>query len=294
MTTPLPERSYLLALRDGALVPVDDLTVPIGAHALRYGLSVFEGIRAYVPASGGLARPFALDAHLARMRRSLELCELPAVDLDGLPAAIDRLLAANEATVDSYVRVSATATSQGTMAAPVSMTTFATLVPMGRKRWLKEGVRLRVALGPQKPDGALLPHAAKIIAHYAGTFRAKVQARREGYDDVLLLDHLGRLAEAPTANLMLVTRGRLRTPRVDCAILPGVTRGVLLELAESLGIEVEEAELWPEDLPGASEAFLCGTGIEIGPIRSIDGTTFPDENPVTAALIEAFFARVRA
>lgn len=284
---------FLWALRDGALVPYAELSVHAEAHALRYGLSVFEGLRAYAPAGGGPARLFALKSHLERMRRSLELAELPPIPLDALERDLETLLDKNEVHEDAYLRIAATATSMGTMDRPIALTTFSTLRPMGRKRWLKDQTRMRLVLGPKKPNGDLLPHAAKIIAHYAGAYRASVKARQSGYDGVLLLDHQGRLAEAPTANFMLVREQTLYTPALDCGILPGITRGVLLELATSLGIHVVEKALEPADLAGADEALLCGTGIEIAPIASIGEVVLPEPNPITQTLIEGYFAHVR-
>ncbi|MFO7564395.1 MAG: aminotransferase class IV [Enhygromyxa sp.] len=271
-----------------------ELSVHAEAQALRYGLSVFEGLRAYAPRGSGPSRLFARAAHLDRLRRSLELATLPPVDLEQLSRGLDELLARNRVSEDAYLRVAATATSLGTMDSPIELTTFASIRPMGRKPWLREGRRMRLALGPRKPEGSLLDHAAKIIAHYAGSYRASVLAKREGYDGVVLLDHLGRLAEAPTANLILVRRGRLLSPARDCDVLPGITCDVLFELAASRGFEVARTELWPRDLADADEALLCGTGLEIAPVASIGDRVFPVSNPVTSALVEAYMEHVRA
>ncbi|ACY13673.1 aminotransferase class IV [Haliangium ochraceum] len=293
MARPTPSDWYPWALQDGAIVPFAELSVHAEAHALRYGLSVFEGLRAYAPRAGGPARLFALGPHLERMRRSLELAELPAVDLEQLERDLGALLTRNQVHEDAYLRVAATATSLGTMDGAIELTTFASVRPMGRKRWLRDGARMRLALGPRKPEGTLLPHAAKLIAHYAGAYRATVHAKRAGFDGVLLLDHHGRLAEAPTANLLLVRGQKLLTPRLDCGILPGVTRSVLLELARSRGLETEETALWPADLADIDEALLCGTGIELAPIACIGDVTFSESTPVTSALVEAYFEHVR-
>lgn len=293
MTTPSTSEWYPWALAGSELVPFAQLSVHAEVQALRYGLSVFEGLRAYAPSAGGPARLFALGPHLERMRCSLELADLPAVDLARIERDVGELLARNQVQEDAYLRIAVTATSLGTMDDAIELTTFATVRPMGRKRWLRGNARMRLALGPRKPEDSLLPHAAKIIAHYAGLRRVALRARRNGFDNVLLLDHRGRLAEAPTANLILVRDRTLLTPRVDCGILPGITRGVLLELARSLGLRAEEAELWPADLADADEALLCGTGIEIAPIASIGDVTFPEPNPVTSALVEAYFEHVR-
>lgn len=289
----MPEASPI-ALRGEALVPTASLSVHVETHALRYALSVFEGIRAYTPAPGERARLFALDAHLQRLQRSLALCRLPAVDLGALGAGLDALMQANDVREDAYLRLAVSATSHGTMTAPISVEATATLRPMGRKPWLAQGRRLGLTLGPRKSDGRLLPHEAKCIAHYAGTFLAKAAAREAGFDDVLLLDARGRLSEAATSNVFLVRGGQLVTPSLDCAILPGVTRATLLRLAAALGLEAREEALEPAALGEASEVFLCGTGSEIASVSHVDNYRFNEDHPVTDMLIEAYFREVRA
>jgi branched-chain amino acid aminotransferase len=182
----------------------------------------------------------------------------------------------------------------GGLTDPPRLETTLTLRPMGRKRWLADGVGMALGLGPRKGTDELLSHQCKCIAHYAGARRALLAAKADGFDSVLLRAADGRLAEAPTANLFVVRGEELLTPPLDSAVLAGITRRVLLELAPGLGLRPREVDLWPADLAEADEVLLCGTGIEIGAVGRVDDQRLAAPGPVTKGLIDAYFATVRA
>ncbi len=285
---------YGTAIRDGALTPIESLTVHAESQALRYGLSVFEGLRGYVPADGkGLAVPFAVEAHLARLVDSLTLAELPSVDPAELASWIDALVEAVAPRADCYLRVAVSAAGLGGLGDTPRLETTLTLKPMGRKRWLAEDAAMALTVGPRKGAGELLSHQCKCIAHYAGARRALLRAKAGGFDSVLLRAADGRLAEAPTANLFVVRGDELVTPPLDSGVLAGITRRLLLDLAPSIGLRPREADLWPADLAEADEVFLCGTGLEIGAVRQVDDLRFAAPGTATKAVIEAYFATVR-
>lgn len=285
---------YGTAVRDGELAPVESLTVHVESQALRYGLSVFEGLRGYVPADeSSRAVPFAVEAHLARLVDSLALASLPAIAPAELASWIDALFEAVEPRADCYLRIAVSAAGLGGLGETPRLETTLTLKPMGRKRWLTDGTSMTLTVGPRKGSGELLSHQCKCIAHYAGARRALLQAKAGGFDSVLLRAADGRLAEAPTANLFVVRGDELVTPPLDSGVLAGITRRVLLDLAPSLGLRPCEADLWPADLEAADEVFLCGTGIEIGAVGQVDALRFAAPGTVTKALIEAYFATVR-
>lgn len=282
------------AIRDGVAVPVESLTLHVESQALRYGLSVFEGLRGYVPADGsGPAVPFAVEAHLARLVDSLALASLPAIDAAEVSGWIDALFQAAEPRADCYLRIAVSAAGLGGLGDPPRLETTLTLKPMGRKRWLTEDVGMALTVGPRKGAGELLSHQCKCIAHYAGARNALLQAKAAGFDSVLLRAADGRLAEAPTANVFVVRGDELVTPPLDSGVLAGITRRLLLDLAPGLGLRPREADLWPADLDSADEVFLCGTGIEIGAVGRVDGRQLAAPGAVTKALIEAYFAAVR-
>lgn len=285
---------YGTAIRDGAAVEIGSLALSVESQALRYGLSVFEGLRCYLAADGsGPAVPYAVAAHLRRLAGSLDLAALPPVDEDEVAGWIDTLLSAVAPGSDCYLRIAVSAAGVGGLTDTPRMETTLTLRPMGRKRWLAEGTGLALGLGPRKGTDELLSHQCKCIAHYAGARRALLAAKAEGFDSVLLRAADGRLAEAPTANLFLVRGEELLTPALDSGVLAGITRQALLELAPGLGLRPRETHLWPADLDAADEVFLCGTGIEIGPVARVGTRLLPAPGPVTKQLIEAYFATVR-
>jgi branched-chain amino acid aminotransferase len=287
------KRQYELGLCDGEVVPVHRLVVPVGSLAMRYALSVFEGIRVYKSSSGSCVY-FALDAHLERLVSSLVATGLPTIDPERLRDDLIRLLECNGVNDDAYLRVAASATGSGDLYATPRISVSATLTPMGRKSWLKDAKGMRVQVSARrKPSDAMFPQYAKNISNYPGPRLALLEAREQGFDSVVLLSADGYLAEAPTANLFLVRGGVLLTPRLEDGILPGITRHVLLSLASQLGIEARSCALRPDELRSADEAFLCGTGLEIAPIGQVDQVAFSETRPITQRLMAAYFDLVR-
>jgi branched-chain amino acid aminotransferase len=255
---------------------------------------VFEGLRGYVPADGnGPAVPFAVEAHLARLVDSLELASLPAIEPAEVAGWVGALFETVEPRADCYLRIAVSAAGLGGLGDTPLLETTLTLKPMGRKRWLTDGTSMALTVGPRKGAGELLSHQCKCIAHYAGARRALLRAKAGGFDSVLLRAADGRLAEAPTANLFVVRGEELVTPPLDSGVLAGITRRLLLDLAPSLGLRPREADLWPADLDGADEVFLCGTGLEIAAVGQVDALRFTAPGTVTKALTEAYFATVR-
>ncbi|MFJ3192625.1 aminotransferase class IV [Streptomyces griseoviridis] len=134
-----------------------------------------------------------------------------------------------------------------------------------------------------------IPASWKVSGAYANSFLAERRARAAGYDDGIMLDASGRLAEASTSNLFFVEDGALITPRLTPDIFPGITRHVVLELAASLGIPVKETDIRPRDLPSFEAAFLCGTLSELRPVDRIDGLSLRSStHPVYRAVVGAF------
>jgi branched-chain amino acid aminotransferase len=286
--------AYAWAYRGGTLVPHDALTIHAESIAMRYAVSAFEGIRGYVQRDGGEVRYFALDAHLARLGETLRLIGLPQVRPGEVEAAAAELLLANAVDADCYLRVAVNAVSLGTLKGSTETEVFASLQPMGRKPWVASGEGLSVAISTwQKPSDDVFPQRAKVICNYGGPRLAYIDARARGFDDVVLTTAHGTLSEAPTANLFLVIDGTIATPRLSDGILPGITRGHLIALGRALGWAVMERALTPVDAYRASEAFLCGTGLEIAPIARIDDHVLSDERPVSSRLAAAYFELVR-
>lgn len=279
----------------GQYVSAEQATVSVSSLAMRYGLSVFEGIRGYLQHDNSV-RPFMLDEHLQRLKASLKLMCLPDPGVDEIPNIIINLLQRQGLQEDVYIRPSVHAINPGDLnIQPVSGLTV-TISRMGRKKWLSEGKGMRATVSSiRKLPHDAFPSNAKCIAAYANTFIATAIAKSSGFDVPLLLNHAGYLTEAPTAALFVVKNGILLHPPVTDGVLPSVTAHVLRELSKQLGIEVAQRHLRAEDLVTADEAFLCGTGLELAGIESLDGRRIGDfaQRPVTTRLSKAYFALVR-
>ena len=276
-----------------------EATVPIGSVALRYGVSVFEGIRLYTPArrDNPPPRPFLLAEHVARLRNSLALLGMSDPGVSQLPELLDELIERNAIMQDAYVRVAATPIEPGDLADEIDPVLSVTAAPMGRKRWLAEGVGMSLTISDwQRAGPAVFPPAAKNISNYAGPRLAWLAAQRAGFDGCVLTNRAGRLCEAPTAALFLVKDGVLLTPALSEDVLPSITRGWILRRAAELGLPSREAELTREDAYTADEAFLCGTGMEIASIRAFDGheLSHGESAPVTREITTYYFIAARS
>ncbi len=292
---PAPAPAPRLVHHRGRLVPAAEATLPVSSIALRYGVSVFEGIRIYRQHDGEVAA-WLLPQHLDRLRNSCLLMGLDPGCCDEVPAVIDRLVEVNQVAEDSYVRVAASAGNPGDLGDRADTVLTVSVTPSGRKRWLATGDGMRLTVSNwQRPSGEVFPSAAKNISAYAGPRLAHTAAAAAGYDGCLLLTADGLISEAPTATVFLVEGNRVVTPRLADAVLPGVTRAWALATARQLGLTAAAEAVTPERLLAADEVFLCGTGAEFAPVREIDGVRLPGwpDCPVTTRLVDAHFSQAR-
>ncbi len=277
-------------------VDSSDATVHVGSVALRYAVSVFEGVRLYVPAGVGPPVPFRLDAHLARLRNSLGLMRLSDPGTAALPGIVDELVRVNEIDGDAYVRIAVTASSIGDLGDETDSLLTVVASPMGRKKWLSQDVGMRLVTSPwQRATPAVFPPAAKNISNYAGPRLAHLDAKAAGFDGCLLTTRDGTISEAPTAAFFLVQGTTLVTPPLDDNILPSITRRWVIDVAESVGLQCREQSVSRFDAHVADEAFLCGTGIEFASIESLDShrlRAWP-AHPMTDRITERYFGEVR-
>lgn len=275
---------------DGKLVPWRDAKVHVLSHGLHYGSCVFEGERAY----GG--KIFKSREHSERLHKSGELLgfEIP-YSVDTLEAAKAEVLKANN-IVDGYVRPVAWRGSE-MMAISAQATTIHVAIaswawPSMYKSEIKEkGIRLTMA-DFKRPSPESAPVASKAAGLYMICTISKHKAEKAGFQDALMLDYRGYLAEATGANLFLVIDGELHTPKADC-FLDGITRRTVIQLAKDNGITVHERHIKPEELARVQEVFLTGTAAEITPVGEIDGQKFV-VGAVSKKLMEAYSAATRA
>jgi len=274
---------------DGRLAPWREVQVHVLSHSLHYGSAVFEGERVY----GG--RVFKLSAHTERLIASAAHIGIACpFDKATLEAATRAVVAAN-AIDDGYVRplcwLGDDVASLAGVRCPVHVAIAAWEWPhaFGASA-VADGIRLTVSPW-RRPPPQSAPHQAKAAGLYLLGMMSRRAAEARGYDDALMLDYRGLVAEATGANLFMVRGRTVATPVADC-ILAGITRETVLHLARTLGYAVEEQHVTVEQLRTADEVFLTGTAYEITPVRSIVSTTYR-VGAVTRALIEAFQQLVR-
>jgi branched-chain amino acid aminotransferase len=283
---------------DGRWVPWEQATVHLLSHSLQRGSLVFDYMSVHATARGPAV--FRLREHVQRFLRSVELVGLPleAKGTELEAAVLDTVrrnpgaravkmcaylpsLEVDVVPLDAHVAVAIAAYDPGSdiVAHKAEKPTVSPLL----KLWIEKELRNR------RHD--ILPPQAKVAANYTSPMLAKWRARRRGYDDILLVDEQGRLAEAPTANVFLVDRaGDLVTPAEDTVLL-GVTRSAVIEVARAEGLTVRETDVPPSALFEAAEVFLTGTTAGVWPVGSIDDREIPGApGPVSLKLKE----RIRA
>jgi branched-chain amino acid aminotransferase len=297
---------------DGAVLPWDDARASVLSHGIQRGALVFDVGAMRAGADGG-AVLFRPREHIARFLRSAALVGLE------MRWDAEALLAATLATAGSSCNASCNGRSAARAAAsalvrwsafvptlepdvvprPGSLASVCVAViapedsarpgePLARK---PEVVRVAVPRDLRKAGPEVFPPQAKVSASYLGPMLAKRRALADGFDEVVLLDGEGRLAEAPTANVFVVKDGVLTTPPLD-RVLAGVTRDCILTLARAAGIETKEAHVLPDELADADEAFLTASSLPVQAIASFDRRPLraPAPGPITARLKEAVLA----
>ncbi len=279
---------------DGKLIPWDQATVHVTAHALHYGSSVFEGIRAYELPSGPAV--FRLREHVDRLFNSCKIYRLPIpFSKAQVGQAILDTVAAN-GHKSCYIRP---LVIRGPGPLGVDGRNSPTNVYILTWEWgkylgadaLEKGVEVGVSSWRRMaPD--TFPAMAKIGGNYINSQFIRAEAATHNYAEGIALDVSGYVSEGSGENLFLVRDGQLWTPPVATSILDGITRGSVITLAEEMGLKVHERQIPREMLYICDELFFTGTAAEITPIRAVDGIEVGNgrRGPITGKLIEAFFA----
>ena len=280
---------------NGQLVPWADAKVHVLAHGLQYGTGVFEGMKSYPTADGPAI--FRLDAHLERFYKSAELYDLAIpYTRETIAEASLEVVRANKLEA-SYLRpvafFDAGTLSVWTAECPVTVAIAA--VPTG-KYLANADAGVRVTVSPiRKFDNSAIPAWAKACGQYINSARAVNEAQRRGFDEALLLNSQGLVAEGSGENLFVVKGGAIVTNDKDASILMGVTRASVLEIAKDLGIEAKVAPISVEDVLGADELFFTGTAVEVTAIREVDGRVMSGgkPGPITRRIQDTFNQAVR-
>lgn len=277
---------------NGTLVPWDQAQVHVSVHALHYGSSVYEGIRAY---DAGSPAVFCLEAHVDRL---FDTCKIYRMEVpfsrEQLCDAIVSLVRANKHEA-CYIRPLVFRGVGHLGLDPRKCTVEVIVLTMEWGRYLgneaiTEGVDVGVSSWRRIAPGTL-PAGAKIGGQYINSQLMVMEAAEHGYSEAIALDASGLVSEGSGANLFIVRGDEMVTPPLSSSILPGVTRRCVMTLAKDLGLQVREEAIAREFLYLADEVFFTGTAVEITPVRSIDHITIGSgrRGPVTQKLQNEFF-----
>jgi len=256
---------------DGKLVPWREANVHVLTHALHYASSVFEGQRAY---NGTI---FKLSEHSERLRNSAALLgfEIPW-SVEQIDAACNAVLEANQMS-DAYLRPVAWRGSEQMGVSPKGTKPHLAIACWYWGKYFDEakaakGIRLDMAAW-RRPAPYTAPVHSKAAGLYMIATLSKSQADARGFDDALMLDWRGQVAEATGANAFFIRQGKIYTPTPDC-FLDGITRRTVIDLARQRGVEVVEKAIWPEELETFEQFFLTGSAAEVTAVQSAGPWSF--------------------
>lgn len=279
---------------NGALRESAECTVHIASHALHYGSSVFEGIRAYETPEGTML--FRCRDHLERLRYSAEVYRMPMVySVDALHEAC-RETVLDSGLASAYIRPLVMRGNCGLGVIPrdmkrvdVAIIVMAWGAYLGEEG-LKNGIRACVTSWNRLAPNTM-PPGVKAGGNYLSSQLIGFEARDRGFEEGIGLGRDGLLSEGAGENIFVVLKGRLLTPPASSSILTGITRDTVITLAAQLGIETVEVPISREQLYAAEEIFMTGTAAEVTPVRQVDHMIIGNGGcgPVTRKLQDAFF-----
>jgi branched-chain amino acid aminotransferase len=275
---------------DGEFLPWEDAKVHVLSHAFHYGTSVFEGERAYETADGPAI--FRHQEHLDRLEASAKLyyMDLP-FSKEQLRTATHELIARN-GLKSCYIRP-IVFRGYGPMGLdPESNPVHAAIAVWEWGAYLGEdaklnGVRAKVSSWRRISPQSLVPHA-KAGGQYLNSVLAKIESKRAGYEEAILLDDKGHVCEGSGENIFIVNDGVLATPPQTASILDGISRKSIVEIAGDLGYTVEERDVARAELVLADEMFLVGTAAELTPVREIDDIEIGPPGEITRQIQQIY------
>ncbi|MBC7983826.1 MAG: branched-chain amino acid transaminase [Candidatus Obscuribacterales bacterium] len=280
---------------NGKLVPWKDATVHVLAHALHYGSTVFEGIRAYATAKGPVV--FRLQDHTRRLFDSAKIYRIEIPYTQGqISAAIKQVIVSNGLNNGAYIRPFAFRSYGEIGVAPKISPPIDTVI--AAFEWgsylgadgLENGIDVCVSSW-QRLAPNTIPSLGKAAGNYLSSQLISMEAKRLGFAEGIGLSTNGDVSEGAGENLFLIRDGVIFTPAVANSILQGITRDSVMHLARAHGFEVREQTIPRELLYLADEIFLTGTAAEVTPVRSVDRITIGagKRGPITEVIQSAFF-----
>lgn len=275
---------------DGKFTTLERASVPITTHAIHYGTSIFEGIRAYWNSKN--LNVFRLDDHIKRFRQSGRFYSIALDYSDGQIAdALINLCKKNNMKRSCYIRPFYFVGQYGINLhvnenAPTHVAAF--MFPFG-DLFDKNGITAGISSWRKFSD-ASTPPLAKMGGNYLNSILATQECKRAGYDEAILLDLHANVSEAPGENIFMVKNSTLLTPPLESSALEGITRDSVMKLADDLGYQVKEKTIPRGEIYLADEVFLTGTAAEITPVISIDGKKIGTGKPgkITSELMSAY------
>ena len=265
-----PKDKIKLVTVNGNLMPLKDAKVSITAPGLSYAALVFEGIRAYWNKEHKQLYIFRLDEHLKRFINSMKLLKfIDYPNLSSIKADILQNIQANNYQEDIYIRLQGYIDEWGEMAVRSPVSTSIVSYPRPRAIAFTEGKNFTISSWQRLDDNASPPRI-KASANYLNSRLASIQAKESGYDGGIMLGANGKVSEGPGGCIFLIRNGNLITPTITSGILESITRDSIIEIANTLTINVQTRDVDRTELYIADEIFYCGTGQEIMPILSVD------------------------
>ncbi|MGH1516059.1 branched-chain-amino-acid transaminase [Chryseobacterium sp. JK1] len=275
---------------DGSFMKAKEAGTDLYGQSLHYGYSVFEGIKSYSTDHG--PRIFKAEEHYERLKRSAELMHIPFdYSVEELTALTYELLEKNGFT-DAYIRPLVTCSPN--MSLSKGKKSYLSLLAWEWSNgYLADKMKIMTSEF-QRPNPKAFKVEAKVGGHYVNSILACQDAKDKGYDEALVLDENGYVAESSGANVFYEKEGKLYTPAKG-SILPGITRQTVFEICDELNIPVEETFFTPEEMRGADAGFFCGTAAEIVALDSLDDVPFTKvwEDTVSEKVQKAYVKKVR-
>lgn len=286
------------AFFNGEIIPFENATVSVATHGLQYGSAVFGGIRGYISDNGAI-NIFRLPSHLQRLHNSANLIDITiSQSVSELEKVVTELVKRNAPDSDIYIRPFA---YKSGLNLPPGMRNVADgiaiyMAQLGRLHSSKDpGLKLKVSTW-RRIDDTMIPPRGKISGAYVNSSLAKDEANRAGFDDAILLNSNGTVAEVSTCNLFIVRNGEIITPPASDNILEGITRHSLMQVAKDLGLPVVERSINRSELFVADEVFVTGTAVELDWVKQIDQKSIADgqPGPIFTQLQNQFSAIIRS
>lgn len=286
---------YQKAYFDRKVGDISDAKLSIASSAVLYGLSVYTVF--YVYHDKGENRAFKLRQHYDRLRSSAKIIGLEwpdALSFDDFYKLVKSLIDANAPKEPVFVRatIHADGLVPGTRTRGVS-TQLSMFVYTATPIVKPEGVRLKTSQWRRIPDNSI-PSRAKVNGAYVNSVLAHQDALDAGYDDCIFLDQSGHVCELAAANIFMVRGGKLVTPDTSSDLLEGINRRAIIEMAEKLGIPIQERTVDLTELYIADEVFVCGTSAFVASVVEIDGRKLDQATPITKKIASLHKEAIRS